>query len=38
VIISVENGSPQEMTSWRLNDDRGAFSPEGIEIRHSATV
>ena len=38
VIISVENGSPQEMTSWRLNDDRRAFSPEGIEIRHSATV
>ena len=38
VIISVENGSPREMTSWRLNDDRRAFSPEGIEIRHSATV
>jgi proteasome lid subunit RPN8/RPN11 len=38
VIISIENGSPQEMTSWRLNDDRRAFSPEGIEIRHSATV
>jgi len=38
VIISVENGSPQEMSSWRLNDDRRAFSPEGIEIRHSATV
>lgn len=38
VIISVENGSPQEMTSWRLNDDRRAFSPEGIEIRHRATV
>ena len=38
VIVSVENGSPQEMTSWRLNDDRHAFSPEGIEIRHSATV
>lgn len=38
VIVSVENGSPREMTSWRLNDDRHAFSPEGIEIRHSATV
>jgi len=38
VIVSVENGSPKEMTSWRLNDDREAFSPEGIEIRHSATV
>lgn len=38
VIVSIENGSPQEMTSWRLDDDRHAFSPEGIEIRHSATV
>ena len=38
VIVSVENGSPQKMTSWRLTDDRRAFSPEGIEIRHSATV
>ena len=38
VIVSIENGSPQEMTSWRLADDRHAFSPEGIEIRHSATV
>ncbi len=38
VIVSVDNGSPQKMTSWRLTDDRRAFSPEGIEIRHSATV
>ena len=38
VIVSVHNGAPQEMTSWRLNDDRNAFSPEGIEIRHSAAV
>ncbi|PYT81354.1 MAG: hypothetical protein DMG40_09340 [Acidobacteria bacterium] len=38
VIVSVQNGSPQEMTSWRLNDDRHAFSPEGIKIRHTATV
>jgi proteasome lid subunit RPN8/RPN11 len=38
VIVSVQNGAPQEMTSWRLNDDRHAFSPEGIEIRHRATV
>ncbi|MBA0086641.1 MAG: M67 family metallopeptidase [Acidobacteria bacterium Pan2503] len=38
VIVSVQNGSPKEMTSWRLDDDREAFSPEGIEIRHSATV
>ena len=38
VIVSVQNGAPQDMTSWRLNDDRQAFSPEGIEIRHSAAV
>jgi proteasome lid subunit RPN8/RPN11 len=38
VIVSVQNGAPQDMTSWRLNDDRQAFSPEGIEIRHGAAV
>ena len=38
VIVSVQNGSPQDMTSWRLNDDRQAFSLEGIEIRHRAAV
>jgi proteasome lid subunit RPN8/RPN11 len=38
VIVSVQNGASEEMTSWRLDDDREAFSPEGIEIRHRATV
>ena len=38
MIVSVQNGSAQDMTSWRLDDDRNAFSPEGIEIRHSAAV
>jgi len=38
VIVSVQNGAPQDMTSWRLNDDREEFSPEGIEIRHRAAV
>jgi proteasome lid subunit RPN8/RPN11 len=38
VIVSVQNGAPQDMTSWRLNDDRQEFSPEGIEIRHRAAV
>lgn len=38
IIISVQNGAPQDMTSWRLNDDRQEFSPEGIEIRHRAVV
>jgi len=38
IIVSVQNGAPQEMASWRLNDDRQEFSPEGIEIRHRAAV
>jgi proteasome lid subunit RPN8/RPN11 len=38
IIVSVENGAPQDMTSWRLNDDRQEFLPEGIEIRHRAAV
>lgn len=38
VIVSVQNGAPQDMTSWRLNDDREEFSPEGIEVRHRAAV
>jgi proteasome lid subunit RPN8/RPN11 len=38
IIVSVQNGAPQDMTSWRLNDDRQEFSPEGIEICHRAAV
>jgi len=38
IIVSVQNGAPHEMTSWRLNDDRRGFSPEGIEIRQRAAV
>lgn len=38
IIVSVQNGAPQDMTSWRLNDDRQEFSHEGIEIRHRAAV
>ena len=38
IIVSVENGTPQDMTSWRLNDDREEFSPEGLEVRHRAAV
>ena len=32
VIVSVANGKPQEMTSWRLNDDRVDFTGEDIEL------
>ncbi len=38
IIVSVQNGAPQDMTSWRLSDDRQEFSPEGVEIRHRAAV
>ena len=38
VIIAVSAGAPQEMTSWRLADDRAGFSPEEIEICDRATV
>ncbi|HYL65071.1 MAG TPA: M67 family metallopeptidase [Candidatus Methylomirabilis sp.] len=30
VIVSVQAGAPQEMTSWRLRDDRSAFVQEKI--------
>lgn len=38
VIVSVRNGAPQEMTSWRLNDDRVEFSSEALEILERAAV
>jgi len=38
IIVSVAQGHPQDMTSWRLNDDRQQFSPEGIQIQQRATV
>ena len=38
VIVSVTNGSPHEMTSWRLGNDRQEFSAEPIEVRQSAAV
>ena len=38
IIVSVAQGQPQDMTSWRLNDDRQQFSPERIQIQQRATV
>jgi len=38
IIVSVTQGQPGDMTSWRLNDDRQQFSPEGIQIRQGAAV
>ena len=36
VIVSVANRKPQDMTSWRLSDDRSAYACEEIAIRDSA--
>jgi proteasome lid subunit RPN8/RPN11 len=36
IIVSVADGQPQEMTSWRLGDDRSQFTGEDLEIRESA--
>jgi len=38
IIVSVQKGVPQEMTSWRLQDDRGSYSQETIEIRKEASA
>ena len=32
VIVCIENAVPQEMTSWRLDDNRADYSEELIEI------
>jgi proteasome lid subunit RPN8/RPN11 len=37
VIVSVANGKPAGMTSWRLSDDRSAYACEDIAIRDHAT-
>jgi proteasome lid subunit RPN8/RPN11 len=38
IIVSVKHGAAEDMTSWRLNDDRQEYSPEGIEIRQRVSV
>jgi proteasome lid subunit RPN8/RPN11 len=38
IIVSVVNGEPQYMTSWRLSDDRSKFTSEDLEIRERAAV
>ena len=32
IIVSVREGMPEDMTSWRLRDDRSAFDPEDLEV------
>jgi proteasome lid subunit RPN8/RPN11 len=36
VIVSVANGKPAEMTSWRLSDDRSEYACEDVAIRDHA--
>jgi proteasome lid subunit RPN8/RPN11 len=38
IIVSVNGGVAQDMTSWRLNDDRQEFSAEAIEVRRGVTA
>jgi proteasome lid subunit RPN8/RPN11 len=38
IIVSVANGQPQDMTSWRLCDDRTEFAGEEIAIRDHAAI
>jgi proteasome lid subunit RPN8/RPN11 len=32
IIVSVRGGTPEDMTSWRLRDDRSAFDPEVLVV------
>jgi proteasome lid subunit RPN8/RPN11 len=32
VIVSVRSGQPEDMTSWRLLEDRSAFEAEDLEV------
>ena len=36
IIVSVRGGAPEDMTSWRLRDDRSAFDPEELVVTEHA--
>jgi proteasome lid subunit RPN8/RPN11 len=36
IIVSVANGKPEEMTSWRLSDDRSEYACEEIVVSDRA--
>jgi len=36
IIVSVRAGVPEDMTSWRLRDDRSAFDPENLTYEHNS--
>ncbi len=37
IIVSVANKIPEDMTSWRLTDDRSEFECEEIELQQAAS-
>ncbi len=37
IIVSIANRVPEDMTSWRLTDDRSEFEPEEIELQQAAS-
>jgi proteasome lid subunit RPN8/RPN11 len=37
IIVRVQESVPQEMTSWRLREDREGYTEEIVEIRREAT-
>jgi len=38
IIVSVQEGVPLKMTSWRLKDDRTEYTEETIEVRSEPVV
>ncbi len=38
IIVSVANGKPEKMTSWRLTDDRTQFNPEDIKLHQEGAA
>ena len=36
IIVSVAGGVPQDMTSWRLRDDRSTFDPDDLVVTEHA--
>ena len=37
IIVSVAGGRPEEMTSWRLLDDRSAFASEDLDVAEESS-
>jgi len=36
IIVSVRSGVPEDMTSWRLSEDRSAFEAEDLTYEHNS--